>query len=231
MMARQRFIHPSLWTDRDFGRLTPDAQLLFIGLFSNADDQGRISAEPGYLKVIIFPYRGDLSSEQVTIIRDEVASVLPTVRLYQVDGNEYISLTRWKRHQKPRYPRPSRIPPQRNHSHHANPDEQTDSAAATVTEIVDETVTVALQHRIGLGREGKAPSGLSPLDHKVKLETPPATTPLEAPSTGSPSDQPLTNETDDPILPELNGRTRPPEWKPSTPPPPTETWLIQPETP
>ena len=111
-MPRQRFIWPELWEDPDIGRLSRDERLLFIGLFSLADDEGRILADPLYLRGAIFKYDVDLSVEAVRAMRDRIARTLPrSVRLYRADGREYIALLRWRRWQRPKYAQPSRIPP------------------------------------------------------------------------------------------------------------------------
>lgn len=41
-MPRKRMIDPGIWTDDDLGRLGFAERLLFIGLFSLADDEGLI---------------------------------------------------------------------------------------------------------------------------------------------------------------------------------------------
>ena len=111
-MARQRFIWPSIWEDLDVASLSRDERLLFIGLFSLADDQGRIEADPRYLKGNIFRYDEDLTVEQVRAMRDRIATVLHrSVQLYTVDGRDYIQLKRWRRYQRPQYPKPSNLPP------------------------------------------------------------------------------------------------------------------------
>ena len=40
-VARKRMIDPSMWINEDFGTLSTLAKLVFIGLFSSADDEGR----------------------------------------------------------------------------------------------------------------------------------------------------------------------------------------------
>lgn len=111
-MARQRFIWPSLWTDKAFGELPHDAQVLFIALFSLADDEGRISADPMYLRAQVFPYK-DYSAKRVQGIRDRVVERFQSVHLYEIGshGEEAIALLEWSEYQKPKYPKPSNIPP------------------------------------------------------------------------------------------------------------------------
>jgi len=104
-------IDPDFWTDSKLGKANRDERLLFIGLFSNADDEGRIMAEPAYLKSIIFPYDDDITSSHVKEMRDHLAQINRNVTLYENSGEPYIQLQKWSTHQKPRYPKPSRFPP------------------------------------------------------------------------------------------------------------------------
>lgn len=109
-MARQRFIHPEIWTDPSLGSLKPIERLFFIGCFSNADDEGRLLGNPAYLRSTIFPY-DNFSLEEIKIIRDNVVRACRSVVLYEVNNIEYIAFLKWKEYQKPKYPKPSRIPP------------------------------------------------------------------------------------------------------------------------
>ena len=90
----------------------PDAgRFLFIGIFSNADDDGRLKASPRFLKALIFPYDEDKTSEQVKQWRDQCAT-LRLIRLYNKNGTDYLDLPGWRKHQlirKDRY-NPSQLP-------------------------------------------------------------------------------------------------------------------------
>lgn len=110
MAPRQRFIHPEIWKDPVFGRLLPLEQVLFIGLFSIADDEGRTNADPAYLRSELFAYT-DYSSKKVKALRDSVVSKVRSVHLYEADGVDLIALLKWSDYQKPKYPKPSKLPP------------------------------------------------------------------------------------------------------------------------
>lgn len=110
-MPRKRMIDPDIWTDSKLAKASRDERLLFIGIFGNADDEGRIMASPAYLKSIIFPYDDDITASDVKKMRDHLAELNPNIILYENAGDEYIQLKRWERYQKPRYPKPSKIPP------------------------------------------------------------------------------------------------------------------------
>ena len=109
-MARQRFIHPDIWTDPAIGKLAPAERLLFIGCFSNADDAGRLLGDPAYLRSTIFPY-DDMKLGDVRAMRDRVVSICRNLLIYEVNGTAYLAFRHWKRYQNPRYPKESKLPP------------------------------------------------------------------------------------------------------------------------
>jgi hypothetical protein len=109
-LSRQRFIHPDFWTDPSLGKLTPEERLLFIGCFSNADDEGRLLGNPAYLRSTIFPY-DDHTIQQIKDMRDHILDICKNIVLYEVDGFEYLAFIKWKAYQKPKYPSPSKFPP------------------------------------------------------------------------------------------------------------------------
>jgi len=108
-LARKRFIDPSFWTDIEISKLTPVERLLFIGCFSNADDEGRLPGNPAYLRSVVFPY-DDISLDEIRGMRDSIISTCKNMVLYEVDGNEFIALSKWSRYQSPRYSKPSQFP-------------------------------------------------------------------------------------------------------------------------
>ena len=73
-MARKRMIDPNIWQSEDFGKLSLLAKIVFIGLFSNADDEGRGRANPVYLKSTLFPYEESMRSADIekNLIRDKL---------------------------------------------------------------------------------------------------------------------------------------------------------------
>jgi len=116
-------IDPSIWTDVKIGNLTRDERLLFIGCFSNADDEGRLPGNPAFLRSVIFPY-DDLSVEEVRRMRDRVASVCKNFIVYTVGEDEYIAFRKWREYQSVRYPQPSKYPAPPEQNGCDNPDER-----------------------------------------------------------------------------------------------------------
>jgi hypothetical protein len=109
MGARKRTIDPSIWSDEGFMQLSDGAQLFFIGLISNADDEGRGSAVPKTLGARIFPSEG---AERITAIagyKAEVAEHTHTV-FYEAEGSDYYALLKWHDWQRVDHPQPSAIP-------------------------------------------------------------------------------------------------------------------------
>lgn len=108
-MPRQRFIWPDLWSDPGFATLEPIGQVLYIGCFSNADDDGRLHGDAAYLKSTVFP-RARHSIPKVLKTRDCMLRAMPKLRLYIVERVEYLVFVNWSEWQHPKYPKPSRLP-------------------------------------------------------------------------------------------------------------------------
>lgn len=108
-MARKRMIDPSIWINEDFGTLSSLAELVFIGLFSIADDEGRGKASPAYIKAVLFPYKDDLRIADIEKTLSEISSKMSVI-FYSCDGNMYYTLTSWNTFQKIDKPTESKIP-------------------------------------------------------------------------------------------------------------------------
>ena len=108
-MPRKRMIDPGIWQSEDFSKLSTLAKLVFIGLFSNADDHGRGRAKAVYIKSILFPYDEGIRVIDVDKTLSEIGSNM-SVTFYLRDENEYYSLDNWKIWQKVEKPRDSVLP-------------------------------------------------------------------------------------------------------------------------
>lgn len=107
-MARKRMIDPGIWLSEDFGTLSTLGKLIFIGLFSNADDEGRGKASPAYIKAVLFPYN-DLRIADIEKTLLEISSKMSVI-FYTFNGNKYYTLTSWHTFQKIDKPKESQIP-------------------------------------------------------------------------------------------------------------------------
>ncbi len=102
-------IDPGIWQSQDFGKLSTLAKLVFIGLFSQADDDGRGRANPQYIKNTLFPYDEEMLKGDIERSLDEIAENM-SILFYDCGGNEYYNLTNWSVWQKVDRPQKSRLP-------------------------------------------------------------------------------------------------------------------------
>lgn len=100
-MARRRMIDPTIWEDENFGKLNFAARVLFIGIVSNADDEGRLRASAPFLRSAVFVY-DDIPTGTVEGLIKKLNDQMPSVHFYKVGGNEYCHLTKWETYQNQR---------------------------------------------------------------------------------------------------------------------------------
>lgn len=107
-MARIRTIKPEFPQSESIGKLSRDARLLFVQLWTLADDDGRARASPRMLASLLFPYDDDAPAMIGGWI-DELARV-GCIRRYAVNGSAYLDIPGWADHQKIDKPSKSRLP-------------------------------------------------------------------------------------------------------------------------
>jgi hypothetical protein len=95
-VARIRSVKPEFWQDEKLSTVSRDARLLFIGLWNFADEQGRLRGNPKKIRGEVFPYDDDLD---VSALLDELSRIGCVVRYY-VDGQSYLWIRHFERHQK-----------------------------------------------------------------------------------------------------------------------------------
>ena len=108
-MARKRMVDPNIWQSEDFNSLPLLGRLLFIGMFSNADDEGRGVANPVFLRSMVFPYDESIRGADIEKALSEIGSKM-SVLLYSHDGKQYYQLTNWDKWQRVDKPKPSLFP-------------------------------------------------------------------------------------------------------------------------
>ena len=108
-MARIRSIKPEVPHSESLGRVSRDARLLFILLWTICDDAGRCRGNSRMLASLLFPYDDDapklIEGWQQELEREGC------IRRYTVEGNAYIEVCNWLKHQKIDKPSASKIPP------------------------------------------------------------------------------------------------------------------------
>lgn len=129
-MARIRTIKPEFWTSESVVECSCSARLLLIGMLNFADDYGNLVNSPKRLKMQIFP--ADIIDTAPLL--DELIKhglVIP----YVVDGEKYLNIKGFRKHQVINKPSKSKIPLP---SFDKNNDVVVDEECLSTTVVVDE---------------------------------------------------------------------------------------------
>lgn len=107
-MARARNIKPGFFRNADLVELSVETRLLFIGLWTIADRDGRLEDRPKQIKMELFPE----DSVDCNVMLDSLAASGMIAR-YEVDGKRYLQVINFTKHQNPhRDEKASTIPAQ-----------------------------------------------------------------------------------------------------------------------
>ena len=97
-MARIRTIKPEFPQSESMGRLSRNARLLFVMLWTICDDHGRSRASSRMLASLLFPYdddaRGLIDGWLEELTREHC------ITLYEHEGQNYLEVCNWLKHQK-----------------------------------------------------------------------------------------------------------------------------------
>lgn len=107
-MARIRTIKPEFPHSESMGQISRDARLLFILLWTLADDSGRLRGNSRMLASLLFPYDDDAPS-LIDGWLTELDKQNCVIR-YQAHGSTYVQICNWLIHQKIDKPSKSKIP-------------------------------------------------------------------------------------------------------------------------
>lgn len=108
-MGRIRSIKPEFPHSESMGRVSREARLLFILLWTLADDSGRLRGTSRMLASLLYPYDNDAAKHIDTWVADLERE--GCVVRYTVDGSSYVQVCNWLKHQKIDKPSQSKIPP------------------------------------------------------------------------------------------------------------------------
>lgn len=97
-MGRIRTIKPEFWTSEQIVECSPNARLLFIGMWNFCDDGGNHPASIKSLKMQVFP-GDDFSTDQIQGWVEEIIKNRLLVTYEGSDGKQYWHVTGWH-HQK-----------------------------------------------------------------------------------------------------------------------------------
>ncbi|MGE0422976.1 MAG: hypothetical protein AB7O88_11960 [Reyranellaceae bacterium] len=160
-MARDRKIPSDFWTWEAVIDCAPMTRLLFIGLWNFADDFGVQPLRPRTIRMQVFP--GDaVDNDAVRAMIDELAAQ-GLVRIYEVDGVQYVAVIDWDqlqrvgRNAKRRYPA---LPV---------PRESEEKKVASVSE-ADEGIPASTSNAVGDGPPRDPSSSLQPPSPDIRGE-------------------------------------------------------------
>lgn len=100
-MARARSIKPGFFQNEFMASKRPEVQLLFLGLLTIADREGRLEDRPVKIKGQVFPYTDidvDSALSELAAIEDPFQDQ-PFIYRYVINGRRYIQIANWSKHQ------------------------------------------------------------------------------------------------------------------------------------
>jgi hypothetical protein len=156
IVARIRSIKPEFPQSETIGFLSRDARLLFIQLWTIADDEGRTRAASRMLASLLYPYDNDAGTLMEQWLEELEGK--QCIRRYEVKGSKYLEIINWLKHQKIDKPSKSKIPPFAECSRSL-----ANSSEASTTDLGPRTSTK------DLGEEDAAPSAAAPMNDETEV--------------------------------------------------------------
>ena len=105
-----RILKESICTSPNIERLSWFEEVVFYRLIVQCDDYGRFDGRAPLLRARLFPLLEDLDTEDVAAAVAMLEAV-GLVERYVADGQEYLQLVAWEKHQRIRNPRVKYPPP------------------------------------------------------------------------------------------------------------------------
>lgn len=163
-MARIRTIKPEFPQSESMGRISRDARLCFVLMWTIADDSGRLRGNSRMLASLLYPYDDDAPSLIEGWLK-ELEEEKCIVRYVASDRASYVQISNWKEHQKIDKPSVSKLPA---------PDSETPREDSRIVENIREA-SIPSRARADQGSRTKDQGE----DQGEGEENPPAHTPLE----------------------------------------------------
>src|ERR1700743_2451241 len=95
-MSRSRNIKPSFFTNDVLAECEPLARLLFVGMWTTADREGRLEDRPRKIKAEVLPYDSCDADLLLNQLNDN-----GFILRYEVDEKKYIQILNFTKHQNP----------------------------------------------------------------------------------------------------------------------------------
>lgn len=138
LRQRSRTIQPGTFSNEKLAELEPLIRILFIGLWTIADREGRLEDRPTRIKVFTLPYDDIDIDDALQQLHDS-----KFLLRYEVDGQRYIEIPNFKKYQSVHphesqsvipAPQPD-VPPCNDMSRDANTDDTCDSSRSKEVEV------------------------------------------------------------------------------------------------
>ena len=112
-MARIRYLKPDFFSDEDVAELSFPARLLFQGLWTLADREGRLEDRPAWIRVLIFPYDNEIAIGELLneLCKPRKHSPGAFIERYTVGEQRFIQIRNFAKHQKPHHKEASSVIP------------------------------------------------------------------------------------------------------------------------
>ncbi|WP_318209459.1 MULTISPECIES: hypothetical protein [unclassified Streptomyces] len=109
-MARIRTIKPEAFESEDLASVDVTAMVTFFGLLTQADDSGRFRDHPAIIAGRLWALRAEHTPANVAVDLEQLAGAGLICRYTGCDGNSYLHIATWEKHQKIDRPSASRRP-------------------------------------------------------------------------------------------------------------------------
>lgn len=108
----KRMINTSIWRSKQVSNLSIEARLLFVGLITFGDDDGRLNGDPALLRSMVFSRDEKVTVTDVAKWLEEIVT-LGLVLKYAANGDDYLVHPHWGTYQTLRADRKkeSNVPP------------------------------------------------------------------------------------------------------------------------
>jgi hypothetical protein len=107
-VGRIRTIKPEIAQSEQIGRLSIGGRLLFLLLFTIVDDEGKAKAHTRVIASLCYPWDDNIAPDVANWL-DELVTV-GLIDQYEIEGEPYLRIRKWLKHQKIDHPSKSRIP-------------------------------------------------------------------------------------------------------------------------
>lgn len=96
-MARARNIKPAFFENEELSTIDILGRLLFIGLWTLCDREGRLKDRPNRIKATLFPYDGEADIDVLLTQLHEKGFI----KRYSIDNEDYMQVINFVKHQNP----------------------------------------------------------------------------------------------------------------------------------